>query len=189
MLIGIGYQLGSGKDTVARMLQQMFDDDKKTCTIKSWADNLKKVTSIITGVDISELYSQDGKMKVCPIFNKTYRVLLQEIGTDVMRNTFDQDVWVKSTLANCSPDEIYIIPDTRFPNEAQAVKSCDGILIKVVGDPEKIRENATSAAQHESEIALALYDGWDFIIENNSTIEDLYEKVKLVYNQIKNTCK
>lgn len=95
----------------------------------------------------------------------------------------------------------WIISDLRFPNEAQAVKDRGGLLIRVERFPKTIMR-ATPATdvkeipfdlgdknhldlwkggcskQHLSETALDLYDKWDYVIQNDSTIEDLVEKVK-----------
>ena len=65
----------------------------------------------------------------------------------------------------------WIISDVRFPNEARAVKDRNGILIR-------LNRNTGLESMHESETALDNYDDWDYIIENNDTIEDLIEKVK-----------
>ena len=82
----------------------------------------------------------------------------------------------------------WIITDTRFPNEADAVKSRGGINIRIERDdyifdgagkriiPTKEYVN-TSNKQHESETALDNYT-FDYVIDNNGTIEDLIIKVK-----------
>jgi len=71
----------------------------------------------------------------------------------------------------------WIITDCRFPNEAKAIKDRNGITIRVN------RPNIFDAAikslaiEHESETALDDYK-FDYVIENNGTIEDLIIKVK-----------
>lgn len=75
----------------------------------------------------------------------TVRTLLQEVGTDAMRNIIHPNIWVNATFAkyrtnfeaktteewgkNLEPK--WIIPDMRFPNELKAVEERKGITIRV----------------------------------------------------------
>ena len=91
----------------------------------------------------------------------------------------------------------WIITDVRFPNEAQAIKDRGGIVIRVnrnkqCGSCENIFiGNAECPAcgsgnwvygnidsNHTSETALDDYDGFDYVIENDGTVQDLIDKVK-----------
>lgn len=98
------------------------------------------------------------------------------------------------TCKNCeSSIEKYpnwIITDTRFPNELQAVKNRDGLTIKVIRTQacESIGMQIVNMSdgkivasyrkeEHESETALDQAD-FDYTIYNTGTIEDLIEKVK-----------
>lgn len=81
----------------------------------------------------------------------------------------------------------WIITDVRFPNEAQAIKDRGGILIRVNRPVSAIGANKLkhkSITQHPSETALDDYQDWNYIIDNNGTIEDLIEKVEVI---LKNT--
>ena len=80
----------------------------------------------------------------------------------------------------------WIITDVRFPNECEAIKQRGGIVIRVERKPfnraggmegnkqfsEQIKEDT-----HPSETALDNYK-FDYVIENNSDIPSLIEKVK-----------
>jgi hypothetical protein len=121
----------------------------------------------------------------------TPRVLLQQIGTQGLRDLIHPDVHVNALFGEynyttysittrkdgqlISEEKItapkWIIPDTRFPNEAKRILKHDGIILRIE-NPRII----PTADQHESETAL---DDWNFnyIIVNDSSIEDLVEKV------------
>ena len=77
----------------------------------------------------------------------------------------------------------WIITDVRFPNEAQAIKDRGGIVIRVkrpldrLGNSKLPKLKHTSVTQHPSETALDDYD-FDYVIENEGSIEELVEKVK-----------
>lgn len=67
----------------------------------------------------------------------------------------------------------WIVTDTRFPDEAEAIKSRDGLLLRVNRFPQRVVVN-----EHISETALDDYQDWDFVISNDGTQMDLIEKVR-----------
>ena len=83
----------------------------------------------------------------------------------------------------------WIITDIRFPNELKAVKDRGGISIRVnrsfkhkvesVGGRFSLGHDVTPLNEHESETSLdsAIFD---YVIQNNGTIEELVQKVKEV---------
>lgn len=118
----------------------------------------------------------------------TPRLLLQLLGTECGRQIIHPDIWVNSLMNEYNPVDRrtiqdpddsninfpnWIISDVRFPNEAKAVKDRDGILIR-------LNRNTRLDSVHESETSLDNYSDWDYVIENNGTIEDLIEKVKQI---------
>jgi len=124
----------------------------------------------------------------------TPRLLLQHIGTDLFRNQLLYDIWVKSLMSDYKivadlllegevrivreEDLIYpdwIITDMRFPNEFEAVKAKGGITIKI---NRNVQQNP-KIKLHYSEFALDKHK-FDYIIDNNGTIEQLIQKVKKI---------
>lgn len=106
----------------------------------------------------------------------TVRQFLQELGTDACRNGLHENAWVNALMADyvcdcCNQypcDTInhkdtgqdigyqypnWIITDTRFPNEAQAIKDAGGIVIRVD------RPGVKAVNAHPSETGL---DDWAF---------------------------
>ena len=102
----------------------------------------------------------------------TRRWIWQRLGTEVAHN-FGPDVWINGLLRNAVGFARVVIPDVRYPVEAEAVKAAGGLLIRVD------REVPYDAAQddHRSEHALDYYGGWDYIVDNNGTVDDLYRQV------------
>lgn len=87
--------------------------------------------------------------------NMTAREIMQIIGTDIFRNMFDKNVWVKATINKIKQDKqlglhIALIPDVRFPSEVDAIIANDGYVVRLERD---ILED-----NHESENALNGYD-------------------------------
>lgn len=136
--------------------------------------------------------------------NLTPRWVLQFWGTEVCRRAFHDDIWIASLenkLRN-SHDNI-VISDCRFPNEISAIRDAGGRVVWVQrGDlPEwydcALTENTTDEYDqwlledaselmgqkyptvHASEWAW-IGTNFDHIIDNNSSIEELYQTVKIL---------
>ena len=71
----------------------------------------------------------------------------------------------------------WIITDTRFQNEAEAIKTKGGIVIRIE------RAGIKPINNHPSEIGL---DDWkfDYVIDNSSSVEHLKNKIKNIFQQI-----
>lgn len=133
-----------------------------------------------------------------PLIKPTPRLLLQLIGTDLFRNKLHPNIWVNALMADYKESQLgqakrrrkgktfpigyflpnWIITDVRFPNEAKAIKNRGGILIRIERDYVLRGGPEDPKNQHPSETALDDYQDWDYIIQNDGTIEDLIEKVK-----------
>jgi len=96
------------------------------------------------------------------------RRLLQRMGTEVGRDLFGADFWVDQALAAADRiDGPVVISDTRFVNEARAVHAHGGIVVRVN------RPSVASHDTHVSETALDDFDGFDAVLVNDSTLDDL----------------
>ena len=134
----------------------------------------------------------------------TPRLMLQLIGTECGREIIHPEIWVNSLMNEYKSngivaDEIkgiyelypnWIITDTRFENELEAVKKRGGITIRVnrsfnhkMGSKETGTINLTP--EHESETALDNAD-FDYVIDNNGTISELIDKMRniLIENKL-----
>lgn len=253
-LIGVSGKIGSGKDTVGKIIQYLTSNvrDDFDCQGLYWADSryqikkfaakLKQIVSVLTGYSLEELEKQEVKDTVLGkewwyysffdgpgrrptrINNKkeaellceeawgtvhsaylklvkpTVRQMLQEVGTDAMRNIIHPNVWVNSLFSDYIPETTWdsskwnkkisnwIITDMRFPNELLAIKERGGINIRV-NRFDKTQDSLVKSRSgkylnpegptnnHYSETALD--DArFDYTINNNGTIEELIEQVK-----------
>lgn len=151
----------------------------------SFADKIKDITCIIIGCTREQLEDREFKEKelgeewsynewynesTYSVIKLTPRKIMQIIGTDFGRQMIHSNIWINSTFNNYKNSDNWIITDVRFPNEAKAIKDREGFLIRINRDSFK-------NFKHLSEIALDNYQ-FDYIIDNNSTIEDLTVKVK-----------
>lgn len=107
--------------------------------------------------------------------------LLQFWGTEFRRRKFHWDYWVNKVKEEIekNPGKDYVIPDTRFQNEARFIKDCGGEVWQVIrANYNKVDRDPS----HKSEVDL---DDWNFdeVIINDGTIEELYKKVDEVYQR------
>lgn len=126
----------------------------------------------------------------------TPRLLLQLLGTECGREIIHPNIWCNALFSDYKPintrvhgiylnergniavpsELIYpnwIITDVRFPNEADAILERGGKLIRLTRTTEVPEE----IANHPSETALDNYNKFDYIIDNRGSIEDLYEQL------------
>ena len=185
MIIGISGKAGSGKDTAAKMLEVLYANPDISyedfankryknfadIQIVHFADSLKETTQVLFRIGEWETNTQEGKKTTINWIGKTVRELLQGIGQG-LRDAIDPNLWVKILFANTEGWSNYIIADVRYPNEVYAIKKRNGVLIRID------RKDA-GAGNHSSETALDNYKEWDVHIENNGSIEDLFEAMKI----------
>ena len=177
-IISISGKIGSGKDTIADIIMQYTPYHR--WQVKKFAGKLKDIAEILTGVPKINFEDQEFKQQdMGPEWGMTYRDLLQKLGTEAMRSGLHKNVWVNALFSdyqfNIEEDEqvsYWIITDSRFPNELAAVKEHNGIAIKVIRD-----SGNTIGTTHTSETALDDYTDWDYVINNNGTLEELKTQV------------
>lgn len=148
MLIGICGKKFSGKSTVARLLHNATGYE-----VVSFADKLKDVTCVLAGCTREDLEDYDFKEnELVPDYLRpycgnaqkpTYRAFLQHFGSEVMRGVND-NIWIDCTLGNCGSD--VIVSDVRFPNEARAIRSRGGVVIKVVRDTQVVDSHCSESS-------------------------------------------
>ena len=84
---------------------------------------------------------------------------------------YKRERWCNDCISKYTDYPNWIITDTRFENELQAVKDRDGICIKVD------RKSVETGDTHPSETEWRNWE-FDYVIDNDGTIEELVVKVK-----------
>lgn len=181
-------------------IHEWWLEERSGWEVKKWAGKLKTIASILTGIPVEKFEDQEFKktllgpewgtvtdipLNSIPVFADiqfnalmSVRELLQKIGTDALRDRLHQDVWVNALMVDYNTDLNWIITDTRFPNEAEAIKKADGIIIRVE------RPGVKPVNPHPSETSL---DSWKFdhVIINDGSLTDLTKKIKKVLKENK----
>ena len=177
-LIGISGKIGSGKSTLALFLNILRPEYKRN----SFAENVRKVTSISTGIPIENMRSSDDKNVYVEEWNMTVGELFQTWGTK--GREINPDAWVNSLFSAFDENSRWVIDDVRYPNEADRIRAKGGILIRLEGDPKNIRLNSKRNLDHESEMALDNYPFFDVtlntdIFRMSDTVTEINRELRL----------
>lgn len=198
MLVGISGLIGAGKDTFADFLVKNHNFEKI-----SFAGSLKDTASVIFGwnremLEGSTLSARKERDKPdhwwarkLDMPNFTPRYALQQLGTEVFREGFHQDIWILSLehkIIN-NPGN-YVISDMRFPNEIDMVKRLNGTTVciqrgelpqwwniaeKRFSEPDKAdiyAKRLAEAGVHASEFSW-VGSHFDYVLTNNESLDTL----------------
>ncbi|RAK70617.1 hypothetical protein [Hymenobacter edaphi] len=172
-LIGLAGRRGSGKDTVAHLVQQL--QPAREWQIRSFGDAIKGVCAVLAGESTAPYYTQPGKAERIPTYDLTRGELLQQVGAAL--RAWRGPVWIEALLANLPTDHPVIVADLRFPDEADTLRARGGLIWRVEGDPLRQRGDGTRDDNHPSETALDAYPHYDAVLRNDGTPADLRAQV------------
>ncbi len=191
MIVGICGLIGSGKDTIAEHLIQnhkfvkiSFADKLKdaVATMFDWPRDMldgKTEQSRFWREQVDQFWTAETGREITP------RLVLQEFGTECMREGFFDGIWVslvKHKLIN-NPETNWVIPDVRFPNEAKMLYQIGGEVWRVKRGPdpawfsEYVQFNVEPTDVHASEWAWA-HTKFTKVFENDATIQGLKDQVQ-----------
>jgi len=178
LIIGIHGKIGSGKDTIAREIIKEFPeyDFKKM----SFGYNVKKIVSILTGIDMRTILSRKIKTQYLEQWHMTVGEMFQQVGTNALRDMLSEDVWIISLFNNIKNGDNIIITDVRFFNEAESVRNRGGFLIKIIGDPKKVNEKDSRDINHKSETELDNYEHFDIVYDNIPPIDNIKNLLRII---------
>lgn len=214
MLVGIvGFQ-GSGKNTLGDMLceEYGFVTDSFATPLKDsaaaifcWPRDMLEGDTIESRMwreQVDQYWS-----KKLGIEKFTPRQGMRLIGTEAMRQGIHPDIWVLSLYRRWENGgkKRTIVTDCRFPNEIDFIRNNGGIVIRIQRGPnpswyndmyyynknlateEMVKEinlrKSTGEIPHDSETAWIGHPV-DYKIDNDGTIEDLREKVKIQLSKV-----
>jgi hypothetical protein len=160
IIIGFGSKARVGKDYACSVLADHYDVQRI-----AFADELKKdIANLLWthGLDYYYLESDETQKRVI-------RPLLVAHG-QVMRH-YNPNIWVEKALKDkVFLEELTIITDVRFPNEAEYIKKLGGYYVEI--DADVPPANETEALYSPQMVKLA-----DFRIKNN--FDETYEQALL----------
>lgn len=170
IILMVGHQSKVGKDTLADELVL------KAGFIKiAFADKLKEICSDLFFIPLHEFYDEKLKNEIVERYGITRRQILQKVGQAMF--SVDKYVWVNHAIEKFGNSEKIVITDFRFPHEIKRIQECTKDFNYKVMSIKIHREGISNftGSDDSSEISLIAYP-WDFHIQNDGTIDDLYCK-------------
>jgi hypothetical protein len=177
-LIAFTGAAGSGKDTAAAILIHKYGYEKI-----SFASAIKDAIAIIFGWDRNMLEGATRESRAWREErdewwstrlgrNITPRLVLQQWGTELGRDTFHKDIWIAAVERKISqnPNKKYVLTDCRFINEADMIKNAGGKLINIT------RRGVTLTGAHASEVGLPV-ELFDMVIDNDGSLDQFNSKI------------
>ena len=185
MLIGFSGKRAAGKDTAANYLIKLGFEKR------AFADPLKNACKELFLLSDSQLNGtqQDKESIDNRWFGCTPRMMMQYVGTDLLRNRLNGlipgigndlfihnfGLWYDEKKKN-NPKSMVVVTDVRFRNEVEMIHSRGGIVIKLE------RANGLPVDSHESEISIDNITDIDYVIDNNGSLSDLYNSLQKIVN-------
>lgn len=150
MLLGLCGAIGSGKSVIAEDLQEFYGF--RRLKIAEPIKRILKLLLVEAGCPESQLNDYiEGVLKPAPcpyLKGRTSRVLQQLIG-ELARREMGQTFWRDIAMGRAQELTSFgfhvVIDDIRYPDEAQAIKSCGGILVRIS------RNGVVNSEKHRSE--------------------------------------
>jgi hypothetical protein len=172
MIVGFTGVAGCGKDTAGNFYVNTLGWKKF-----AFANVLKESMKTLFMLSDEQVY---GALKetVDERWGVTPRHILQWFGTDVMRNQFDVNFFIKharftlQTMLSDASTRGIVITDVRFDNEADLIHELGGRVIKIV-------RSVSVKSTHESEQGIAP-DKLDIVGTNNGTIQELHKSLQVL---------
>jgi len=181
-IVGFGCTAQVGKDTAAEYLEKLYPGKVKRV---AFADKLKKIAMELFGLSWEQCYgSQEIKETVDPRYEMTPREILQGIG-EQMRRVYPA-IWVDTVFNVTIPQlveqgyDCFIVSDVRYPNEGDKIHEEGGVVVKVTREGSGV----TVGASHSSETAMQDYQDFDFVLDNDGSFEEYYEKLAQLMEDI-----
>jgi len=166
MIILSGKQF-SGKDTVAAMLLKLLPGFERI----GIGDAIKIEYSRRTGLSLEEIEKN----------KSNYRPDLIALGDEGRAK--DPDYWLKKII---DYENSVIVPDIRLPHELELFKKHGAISIRVESSREARANRGTLVKEDDTtEVALDNVKDWDYVIENNSGLEELTSQVEKIADDIR----
>ena len=158
----------SGKDTAAKIMLGIMPDFRRCA--------MGDIIKLTYGEQHNLTYDEIEHNK------HLYRQGLIELGN--RGRAQNPDYWLKKILEQ---DGNIIVTDVRVPYEYEVFKNAGAIAIRIEASREVRASRGQLIGENDvTEVGLDNITDWDYIIENNSSYNDLKERILKITNDIKN---
>lgn len=145
----------------------------------SFADSLRALLiGLLIGLDFDfneiETFMQEGKEWTIPGIDKSFRQLMQTLGTEWGREMIHPDIWVM--IERCRIESLsdmnIVFDDVRFENEAALIREMGGLIIH-------IDRGDLILDLHSSEAGIDIHPA-DIYVSNDHSLEDFLKEIGLI---------
>lgn len=188
MIIGINGPIGSGKNEVAKILEETYG-----FKAMGFADKLKQSAAVLFGINPEkwEEIKNDPESRVTLKWGRTLdvggewwnevsvsgREFLKKYGTESHRDILGYNIWVDALLGNLTAQDNVAIYDARFDNELRAIKQYRGVTIQVRRPGHEFDPSHPSETPPDPDLI-------DYTIHNNQGLDELkYSVMALVESE------
>lgn len=178
ILIGIAGPAQSGKSTLAGEFRRLVEFRGQKYREQPFAEPLKRMLAS-AGVDVSDLSKNtpvpflDGRI--------TPRIMMQTLGTEWGRSLLP-DLWLRVWQHELDESaRVVAVPDVRFDNEAELIRSMGGTIVHVIRKP---TADMLAVPTHASEAGITRVNG-DIIFRNDRGIEKMAQLAASILDNAK----
>lgn len=171
----ISGKANSGKDTTCELINNYVKLKELNSVNLQFSSYIKMYAKVISGWNGSE----DTKP----------RALLQELGTEIIRNKIDNKFFIKRIIDDIKVYSYYCdvitISDARLPEEIDDIYNYFDNVYRINIRRDNYNNNLLdNEKKHLTETALDNYNNYDYVINNDSSMEDLNDKVKKIVDEV-----
>jgi hypothetical protein len=182
-LIGLSGEISCGKTTLCKILEKYNYQEYML------SKPLKDIAVILNFNQEQVFGNQEQKLQVNEFWGISSRQFLQVFGTEVCRDTLpnllpnmklnNKSIWLRlfEKYYNDNSDKNIVVSDIRYSDEAKVISDLGGILIRINRNKTNKVEQNINIHNHKSEQSFNEIN-YDFVIDNNGTIEELEENIK-----------
>ena len=157
----------SGKDTAAKIMLERLTDYRR-CAM---GDIIKLTYGKEKGLTYEEIEANKAQ----------YRADLIALGN--WGRAQDPDYWLKKILEQAGN---IIVTDVRVPHEYEIFKNAGAITIRVEASRETRLSRGELVGENDiTEVGLDNISDWDYVVDNNSTYENLHNQVMQITKSLK----
>ena len=182
MLIGLTGKKRSGKDTVYQIINSISSNDPDMIVKRiAFADKVKEAASIILNISPAYLeLHKDNSNLIIKLergdlwLDLSLRNIIQRIGTEVGRDLFGKNFWIDQVLPLDfdHSNQLVIVTDVRFENEAQRVIDLGGVIWEVQRPDNNYKDDHSSEAGIDKEYI-------NHIIVNRNSLQNLEREIRI----------
>lgn len=179
--------MGSGKDTVCSFIKEWGEEVGLSVRRVAFADKLKISAARALGytgteeqcIGLMNALKESGRIGIqipgdgdwATSVEISGRRYLQVYGTEAHREVFGDSFWIDAALDGYDYQELLVVTDCRFPNEAEAIHAFDGVVCRVERPAERRESSHVSERPLPDEFI-------HVVLRNDGTLDDLRDGVR-----------